>query len=175
MRLLSKVFLVTSMLLAVAQQPVAQELRYVATEPAQKLPALELRDAADQVVPLDRWQGKLLVLNLWATWCAPCVKEMPTLLKLQQRYEGRGLQVVALTVDKGGFYQVGPFLQANGLAGLTVLSDKTSATMKGFAVKGLPTTILIDPQGMEVGRVTGEADWDGPLVTALVEKLLPKK
>jgi thiol-disulfide isomerase/thioredoxin len=174
MRLLSRVLLIASIalvpLLPGARPAVAAQLGFVATDPPATLPAIEPRDTKDAVIPLASFQGKPLLLNLWATWCAPCVKELPSLQRLAVATPG--LQVVALSVDKGGFFQVGPFLQQHGIDRLTVLVDKTSGTMKGFAAKGLPLTILIDAQGREVGRFSGEIEWDGPEAKSLLIKVL---
>jgi thiol-disulfide isomerase/thioredoxin len=169
MRLLSWVLLVASIALSTRPADAAQ-LGFVATEPPVPLPAIEARDAQDKPVPLASFQGKPLLLNIWATWCAPCVKELPSLQRLAGALPG--LQVVALSVDKGGFFQIGPFLEQNQLKTLTVLSDKSSATMKGFAAKGLPLTILVDAQGREAGRFSGENEWDGDAAKALLTKIL---
>jgi thiol-disulfide isomerase/thioredoxin len=169
MRLLSRVLLVASIALA-ARLADAAQLGFVATDPPAPLPAVEPHDAKDVVVPLASFQGKPLLLNIWATWCAPCVKELPSLQRLAGAMPG--LQVVALSVDKGGFFQIGPFIEQNGLQKLTVLADKSSGTMKGFAAKGLPLTILVDAQGREVGRFSGETEWDGAEAKSLLVKAL---
>lgn len=169
MRLLSWVLLAASIALVTRPADAAQ-LGFVATDPAVALPAVVPLDAQDKPVPLTGFQGKPLLLNIWATWCAPCVKELPSLQRLAGAMPG--LQVVALSVDKGGFFQIGPFLQQNGLTSLTVLSDKTSSTMKSFAAKGLPLTVLVDAQGREVGRFSGETQWDGEEAKSLLIKTL---
>ncbi|GIL38804.1 TlpA family protein disulfide reductase [Roseiterribacter gracilis] len=169
MRLLSWVLLVASIAL-LTRPAAAAQLGFVPTEPAVPLPAIEAFDAQDKPVTLASLQGKPLLLNIWATWCAPCVKELPSLQRLAATLPG--LQVVALSVDKGGFFQIGPFLAQNGLTTLTVLSDKTSATMKLFAARGLPLTVLVDAQGKEVGRFSGENEWDSAAAKSLLVKVL---
>jgi thiol-disulfide isomerase/thioredoxin len=167
MRLLSRVLLVASIALA-ARLADAAQLGFVPTDPPVALPAIEALDANDQAYTLSKFRGPPYLINIWATWCAPCVKELPSLQRLSEAMPG--LQVVALSVDKGGFFQIGPFLEQHGLKSKTVLflSDKTSGTMKAFAAKGLPLTILVDPEGREVGRFSGETEWDGAAAKSLL-------
>lgn len=116
---------------------------------------------------LDHFRGKVVVLNFWATWCAPCVEELPSLARLNEKLGGRG-EVVALSVDRGGLDQVVPFLEEYGIA-IAPYVDSSMSAMRTFRLSGLPTTIIIDAQGREIGRVTGPATWDDDAHVALIE------
>jgi hypothetical protein len=86
-----------------------------------------------------------------------------------------GLVVLAISVDRGGLRQVAPFFAANTLANLPVYLDPSGASMRAFAVRGMPTTIVIDPDGLERGRLEGAAAWDSPSATRMLRQYLSKK
>ncbi|WP_245613267.1 TlpA family protein disulfide reductase [Skermanella stibiiresistens] len=109
---------------------------------------------------LSDFKGKIVLLNLWATWCAPCVKEMPSLDALQARLGGEDFQVVALSLDRGGRNVVQPFFERLGIRNLEMYLDPPSAAMGTLKPRGLPTTLVIDRDGFELGRLEGEADWN---------------
>ena len=126
-------------------------------------------------VHLSDFKGQVVVLNLWATWCAPCRFEMPTLAHLQQQYSGKGLKVLPLSGDNDdNFDDVKSFIDAQEPAdALSVYVDSSliEKTQK-LDVQGLPATIILDKQGREVARLDGEAVWDTPEAKALMDKLL---
>ena len=103
-----------------------------------------------------------MVLNLWATWCAPCRKEMPTLDRLQAKLGGPNFQVVALSTDNGGADAVRDFFRLIGVRHLSMYIDPSSQVLDRLKVMALPTTLLIDRSGREIGRLTGPTEWDGP-------------
>jgi len=117
---------------------------------------------------LEHFRGRVVVLNLWATWCAPCVEEMPTLDHLQQQLAPLGVVVVALSLDRGGPQAVREFFDENEIENLEVFVDPTMRAQDGFNVIGLPTTILIDREGRERGRIVGPAAWDDAKAADLV-------
>ena len=119
-------------------------------------------DGAGKPVTLADFAGKVVLLNLWATWCAPCIKEMPSLARLQTELGGADFQVVALAQDRGGAPVVLPFLEKLGVKSLATYLDAPGAAGKAFAVQGLPTSLLIGRDGRETARLLGGADWDGP-------------
>ena len=119
-------------------------------------------DGAGKPVTLADFAGKVVLLNLWATWCAPCIKEMPSLARLQTELGGADFQVVALAQDRGGAPVVLPFLEKLGVKSLAPYLDAPGAAGKAFAVQGLPTSLLIGRDGRETARLLGGADWDGP-------------
>ncbi len=128
-------------------------------------------DGAD--VKVADFKGKVLVMNLWATWCAPCKIEMPSLAKLAAAYEGQPVEVLALSVDgpdKTG--EAKTFIAEN--APLKFYQDPTMGMSFELTppAPGMPTTIVYGKDGLEVGRVAGEVDWTGPEARALIDKAL---
>ena len=117
---------------------------------------------------LEHFAGKVVLLNLWATWCVPCVREMPTLDRLQAELGGPQFEVLALSSDRAGATVVEPFYREHGLRHLRVYLDPAGEATRALAVRGLPTTVLIDPRGNEIGRLEGTAEWDSAEAKALV-------
>ena len=144
----------------------------IATAAPQPLPPLTFETLDGQPASLADFAGKVVVLNLWATWCAPCREEMPGLDRLQAQFADRDLVVLALSVDRAGPERVQKFLDEVGVKQLHVYRDPKAAATRAVKVPGLPATILVDRKGQEVGRVLGIAQWDGPAAVAAVEKLL---
>ncbi|WP_448190578.1 TlpA family protein disulfide reductase [Azospirillum sp. sgz301742] len=127
-------------------------------------------DGVGRKTELSDFAGRVVLLNLWATWCVPCVKEMPSLDRLQAALGGRDFQVVALSVDRGGRDTVEPFLKKLGIQNLEVYLDQPNASMSALGPRGLPTTLLVGPDGQELGRVEGGVEWDSPEVVAFLRK-----
>ena len=123
-------------------------------------------------VRLADFKGRVVVLNFWATWCPPCIREMPSLDRLQAALEDRGLAVLAVSIDRGGAKVIRPFAERLGLERLGLYHDSKAALFKAFGVTGLPTTFLIDRRGQIVGAYPGAAEWDGPEARALIEHYL---
>ncbi len=123
-------------------------------------------------VHLADFKGQVVVLNLWATWCAPCRFEMPTLAKLQATYAGKGLKVIPLSGDGDDkFADVESFIDVQGPLDVYADPDLITKTAR-LNIAGLPATLILDKQGREVARLDGEASWDTPEVKALMDKLL---
>lgn len=127
-------------------------------EPA-PVPALKFVDAAGKERSLADWQGRVVLLNLWATWCLPCRKEMPDLDRLQAELGSDRFEVVALGVDRGGVKAAERFLEQTGVKKLALYVDPTARMAGELKVIGLPATLLIDAQGREIGRLLGPAEW----------------
>ena len=123
-------------------------------------------------VRLRDFKGKPVVLNLWATWCGPCVEEMPSLDRLQRDFPG--VEVVAVSLDKQGEEKVREFLAEEGLKHLAIYADPSMNAMAALGVPGIPATFLIARDGTEVGGINGAYDWDSPEARAAVASLLPK-
>lgn len=121
---------------------------------------------------LAQFRGKLVLLNVWATWCPPCRREMPTLERLQGQLGGPDFEVVALSIDRGGRAAVDSFFDEINVQALKVYVDPTTAVRNDLALTAFPTTLLIDRQGREIGRYTGGANWDSPEVVATLRKYL---
>jgi thiol-disulfide isomerase/thioredoxin len=124
------------------------------------LPPLDIRDAEGKPVSLDRFRGKIVLLNLWATWCGPCRIEMPTLDRLQAKLGGPGFEVVALSTDAGGIQAVQEFYGSLALKRLTIYIEGAGNALTALGAPGIPTTLLVDAEGREIGRYVGAADWE---------------
>ena len=129
-------------------------------------------DEEGHKLTLKDFRGKVVLLNVWATWCIPCRKEMPTLDALQARLGGDSFQVVELSIDEGGFPVIRQFFTEIGITHLKPYLGDSIRVMAGLAVFGLPTTILIDRDGKEMGRLVGPAEWDSPDAIAFFEKII---
>jgi thiol-disulfide isomerase/thioredoxin len=131
-------------------------------------PLITFLDEDGAKLTLERFRGKIVVLNLWATWCTPCVAEMPMLDRLQQQLESVGVVVVALSIDRGGPDVVREFFDEHGIEHLNVYVDPTMRVQSDLKAIGLPTTILIDRDGNDRGRIVGPAEWDEARAADLV-------
>ena len=147
---------------------------FITHEVPKPMPAMALQKADATPTDLAAHGGDWLVVNFWATWCAPCRKEMPQLDALAKRYQGRGVKVIALSVDRGGAEKPETFLNELGVAHLTRLYDPSYKSARAAALIGLPTTLLVSSDGQEIGRLAGEADWDSEDVHALLDYYLAR-
>ena len=120
------------------------------------------------------FRGKTVLLNVWATWCPPCREEMPSLDRLQKALGGPGFEVVALSIDAGGVQVVERFYKEIGIASLAIYVDSTMRAASQLTTPGVPTTLLIDREGRELGRHAGPATWDDPEVVGLISSLLAR-
>ena len=111
---------------------------------------------------LDRYRGKVILLNIWATWCPPCIRELPALDRLQSALRGRDFTVMALSIDEADMEVPVSFVRGLGLENLDVYLNFTGSIAKGFPLYGLPITYLIDRRGLVIGYLVGAADWDSP-------------
>ena len=130
---------------------------------ARKLPVLAFRDAAGQPKTLADWHGRTVLLNLWATWCVPCRKEMPALDALEDRLGAPDFEVVAINIDTRNPDKPKDWLREAGVGRLAYYSDINAKVFQdlkavGKAV-GMPTTLLIDPNGCEIASLAGPAEW----------------
>lgn len=117
-------------------------------------------NAKEEPLTVSAFKGRGVVLNFWATWCAPCVREMPALDRLAGKLKGLGIEVVAVSEDRKAGAVVPPFLKAHGIANLSPYYDDKGELSRKFGVDGLPTTVLIAANGREIGRVQGVLAWD---------------
>jgi len=114
------------------------------------------------------FRGRVVLVNFWATWCAPCLREMPSLRRLHARLAGPGFTVLALAQDLEGWSVIEPFIRRLGLGSLPVFLDRGGVFARDIEVNGLPTSILFDRSGAELGRLIGVAEWDSPEAVALL-------
>ena len=147
---------------------------FIPLAPLQPAPEVAFTDMAGNPAALADFKGKLLLVNLWATWCQPCLREMPSLERLQASQDDQ-LIVAAISEDRGGAKVVEPFVAKLGLAKVKVYLDPKSEVGHAFAVRGLPTTVVIDANGKLVGRVEGAAEWDMPKMLMALQPFLPAR
>jgi thiol-disulfide isomerase/thioredoxin len=145
---------------------------FVLKKPPAALPDVHFVNGKGEEVGLSSFTGKIVLLNLWATWCAPCREEMPALERLQKELGSDKFQVVALAVDKAGLDGARKFLKDNKIDGLALYADPTARVGTELKVIGMPTTILINAEGREIGRLIGPAAWDGPAAQRLIKSFL---
>ncbi len=122
------------------------------------VPSVGLVDAADAPRSLDEYKGKWVVLNFWATWCAPCRKEMPSLDRLQAAMPE--IAVVPVATGRNAVEGIKRFYAEAAVVNLPILRDPQSDLARGMGVLGLPSTVILNPEGAEVARLIGDAEWD---------------
>lgn len=149
-------------------------LAFVMHESPQPLPVVGFEGEAGETLTLADFRGKTLLLNIWATWCVPCRKEMPTLDALQAELGGADFQVVPLSIDRAGQGVVREFFDEIGIQHLGLYIDASMQASFDLATVGLPTTLLIDAEGRELGRFIGPTEWDAPeMIARLASHVTP--
>jgi thiol-disulfide isomerase/thioredoxin len=147
----------------------------VAVEP-RRVPDLAFRDGSGRDRTLAEWHGRTVLFNLWATWCVPCRREMPALDALQGRLGGPDFEVVAVNIDTRNLDKPKAWLSEVGISRLAYYADPTAKTFQDLKAVGkalgMPTTLLIDPQGCELGVLAGPAEWASEDAVKLVETAL---
>ena len=118
------------------------------------------------------FKGRGMVVNMWATWCAPCVAEMPSLEVLSKALAPQDIAVLPLSSDRGGADTVSAWYQAHGITALPVLLDPRGAAARAFDARGIPTTVVINTKGQVVARLEGAADWSAPDAQTLIRALI---
>lgn len=157
---------------AAAQRPPDGFLVHDAPKP---LAAIDFKDGDGHPRSLAEFGGKVILLNIWATWCAPCRREMPTLDRLQAELGGEDFEVVALSIDRAGAAAVNDFYRAVGVTRLARYIDISGKAARDLGTPGLPTTLLIDRSGREIGRRVGPAEWDSPEMKAFIQGQIGKE
>jgi thiol-disulfide isomerase/thioredoxin len=145
--------------------------QFTPLDPPRPAPALSFAARDGSPARLADFHGRWLLINLWATWCAPCVREMPSLDRLQTKLGGR-LTVLAVSQDRGGEQVVGPFLDRLGLSSLRIYLDPKGTMGQGLGARGLPTTFLLDGEGQVRAQLEGAAEWDSAAMLATLEHYL---
>ncbi|MGD0190463.1 MAG: TlpA disulfide reductase family protein [Rhizomicrobium sp.] len=137
------------------------------------VPAVAFSDAAGRRVALASLRGRYVLLNLWATWCAPCVKELPELARLKAALPQ--VEVVAVNVGRNNAAQTAAFLAAHGAGSLAAFVDSNAALLRAFSAQGLPLSVLVDRNGKEIARAVGPCDWGTPVAIAYLKSLMPAR
>ncbi len=147
----------------------------MATSPL-KVPDLTFEDGAGQPRKLSDWRGKTVLVNLWATWCVPCRKEMPALDRLQTTLGGPNFEVVAINIDTRDPEKPRAWLKDAGLSHLDYFSDQKAKSFQDLKsigrALGMPTSVLVDGAGCEIATIAGPAEWDSPDAVMLIQAAL---
>ncbi|MBL8791752.1 MAG: TlpA family protein disulfide reductase [Rhizobiales bacterium] len=154
---------------AYAKGPLAALLVH---EPARDIPPFSFRNGEGKEISLADFRGRVVLLNLWATWCAPCRKEMPDLARLQRDMGGPGFEVVALSLDRKGAEASAAFLKETGADNLALYTDQESKALAAVNALGLPATLLVNRDGKEVARLLGPADWASEEAKSIIRELM---
>jgi thiol-disulfide isomerase/thioredoxin len=149
---------------------------FAVADPSRRLPDLAFRDGSGAERHLADWRGRTVLLNLWATWCVPCRKEMPALAALEEKLGGPGFEVVAVNIDTRDPAKPRAWLKEVGIARLAYYADPSAKVFQDLKVvgraAGMPTTLLVDPAGCELGTVAGPAEWASDDAVKLVTAAL---
>lgn len=183
MRLIGSLVLYTALVLgangaAAADNAALDALRLgdmeklVWTEPAVALPDAVLLDAEDGEHRLDEFSGKVLLINFWATWCAPCRAELGALDRLQAKLGGDRFQVVTIATGPNPLPAIKKLFEDEKISHLPVLRDPNQGFARPMGVLALPVSVLVDAEGREVARLIGDAVWDGPEAEALLSAMI---
>jgi thiol-disulfide isomerase/thioredoxin len=146
-----------AMPIAFAREPPRNFILHETPEPSA---AVRFEDDQGQPRSLADFRGKIVLLNIWATWCAPCIKEIPALDHLAAAFNGSDFAVVAVSVDRKGIDAVRKVFAELGVQKLPMYIDRFGQALRTVRAVGLPTSLFIDRQGREVGRAVGPAEWD---------------
>ena len=169
--MLTTLALATSQL-AAAQAPVKSFVMHDAPQP---VATLAFDDAQGRSRTLADFKGKVVLVNIWATWCVPCRKEMPALDRLQGAMGGPDFEVIPVSIDRGGIEKVRGFYSEIGVRHLAMYVDVSGEALRALRAVGLPTTLVIDRAGQEVGRVIGPAEWDSPEIADILKPIIAKQ
>jgi thiol-disulfide isomerase/thioredoxin len=153
----------------VPREPFPAKLEFTPLPTPRAVPALAFVDGEGAPKTLADFKGRVVLLNIWATWCVPCRAEMSALDRLQAKLGGPDFQVVALSIDRKGLDVVKPFYAELGLGSLGIYLDHSGSAAHALDTLGVPTTLLIDRDGRELGRKLGPAAWDEPDAVALIQ------
>lgn len=135
-------------------------------------PDITFSDGLGTPLTLKDFKGRVIVLNFWATWCPPCRREIPSLIRLQKELAGPDLEIVPISTDRAGLSVVLPYLQRSGFEELDIYLDPKSRLLAAFQSETLPTTIIIDHEGRALGGVFGALEWDSPAVLEALKTLM---
>lgn len=146
---------------------------FVEFSKARQLPALRIFTLEGEKVDLSKYQGKLLILNVWGTWCTPCIREIPQLIDLQKQLTGSNIEIVGVAVDKS-VAGIPKFLAKHKMSEFNTWSDPTESMEDVMPLEVVPTNYIIDGAGNLVGYLPGYLPWDGKDVMPFLKKLAQK-
>jgi thiol-disulfide isomerase/thioredoxin len=167
--LAAAMLVMTASSFAVARDPPKNFALHNAPRP---VAAIHFDNGERQPQTLADFKGKVVLLNIWATWCVPCRKEMPALDRLQATLGGSSFEVIPVSIDRGGIETVRKFYTEIGVHNVRIYIDSSGKVLPALAVVGLPTTLLIDRAGREIGRIVGPAEWDAPEMVGFLTPII---
>mgnify|MGYP000431930219 FL=1 len=126
-----------------------------------------------KMVSLSDYRGKVVLVNIWATWCPPCVDEMPSMEKLYRKFKGENFEIIAVSIDEPGPKAVAPFMEKTGLT-FPALIDSKGAIKPVYRITGIPESFIIDKQGILIKKIVGPVDWASPKVFRFISSLIQK-
>lgn len=157
---------------AVAQPP---PKNFILHEAPKTIANVAFDDDQGRQRSLADFRGKVVLLNIWATWCGPCRREMPSLDRLKKSLGGADFEVVALSIDRSGTAAVRKFYAEVGIRNLAIYIDSSGKLTRELATIGVPATLLIDREGREIGRLVGPAEWDEPDIVAFLKSVIARQ
>lgn len=161
--------------MALAPEPSIAKPAFPLHDEPRTVPPVTFRDGDDRERSLADFRGRVVLLNIWATWCVPCRREMPTLDRLQSELGGADFEVLALSIDRAGLPAVEAFYKEIGLEALGIYVDAAGKASRQLGIVGLPTTILIGRDGTELGRFVGPAEWDSPQMIGFLRQQVERR
>jgi thiol-disulfide isomerase/thioredoxin len=141
---------------------------FTLNNPPRDAPGMTFRRGDGKTFRLADFRGRVVLVNFWATWCAPCIRELPSLDRLEAALGGKDFAVIAVNEDRGGANVAGPFLEKRGIERLRLYLDDKMSLALALGLKQMPTTFLLDREGRVVGSLAGLAEWDSPAAKALI-------
>lgn len=157
---------------ALAHGPRQHSLKLVRFQPPVPVPGFTLESPEGKPVRLADFRGRFVLLNFWATWCPPCVKEMPSMQRLSDHFKDRPFVVLGISLDVEGASKVRPFIKRLGVT-FPIALDPTSRVSEKYGARELPATFLIDPMGRVIMAAKGERDWFSPEIVGYLEEVVP--
>ena len=158
----------------VAAEPPPAMAPFKTAQTAVAVPAVAFGGAGGALKSLSEYKGRVVLLNLWAPWCGPCVKELPALAALQKALPADRFVVVPVDAGRESQAEAQAFLVSHGAGSLQTYVDSNAAVMRAFSAVGLPMTILIDKDGHEIGRAEGAPDWSAPDSVAYLRSIVER-
>lgn len=152
---------------SMAMEPPSNAIEVFATP--QTAPTTPFAHADGTTKTLADWRGKVIVLNFWATWCAPCIRELPSFDSLAAKLPSNQFAVLILSTDRGGAGKAPGFLKKLGIKNLAPYVDDKSKLARSLGLRGLPTTFILDADGQIRAKLAGPAEWDEPEFVAWIK------
>ena len=149
-------------------------IKFVASDPPIPVPDTPFIGAQGETIKLADHAGQLVLVNFWATWCAPCIRELPSIVALGKSIDDERFTIQLVSIDLGGAETHGPFLEKIGVTSITSASDPRATLLRALKGPGIPITLLISPEGMILGRLIGDAEWNSPEAQSLIRYFLDR-